>query len=202
MKDLKKMKTLLTALLVFFAAQFLVAGNTPMPTIEIAKVGVSKKIKVTITDLKADAEVSITDISGYQLISETIEKGGFGKLYNLELLPEGTYTVSVQTGLKEVEQPITINKSDIDIHVNQRREFLLPFVKLDQKIVNVMMLNKRLTDVTVMIKDQNGELLFTEDLGNVVKVEKRYNLAALDKGTYQVIIETPEKTYYREVYND
>ena len=201
MKDLKKMKTLLTALLVFFAAQ-LVAGNPLAPNIEIAKVGVSKKIKVTIGNLKADAEISISDLAGTTLISETIDKNSFGKLYNLELLPKGTYVVTVQTGLREVEQPLSIDKYDINIDVRKRRETLLPFVKLDQKIVNVMMLNKRITDVTVKIIDKNGELLFTDAIGNVVKVEKSYNLAALDRGTYQVIIETPNRTFYREVFND
>lgn len=201
MKDLKKMKTLLTALLVFFAAQ-LVAGNPLVPNIEIAKVGVSKKIKVTIGNLKADAEISISDLAGTTLISETIDKNSFGKLYNLELLPKGTYVVTVQTGLREVEQPLSIDKYDINIDVRKRRETLLPFVKLDQKIVNVMMLNKRITDVTVKIIDKNGELLFTDAIGNVVKVEKSYNLAALDRGTYQVIIETPNRTFYREVFND
>jgi len=201
MKDLKKMKTLFTAILLFFAAQSF-ASLPGLPEIDIATVGVSKKVKVTIGNLKTDATIAISDSKGVVLISETIEKGTFGKIYNLELLPDGIYTVGVQTTLKEVEQPLLIKQGNIAINNEQRREQLLPFVKLDQKVVNVMMLNNRITDVTVMIKNDNGDLLLTENLGNVVKVEKSYNIAALDRGRYQVIIETPKRTFYREVIND
>jgi hypothetical protein len=201
MKDLKKMKTLFTAILLFFAAQSF-ASLPGLPEIEIASIGVSKKVKVTIANLKADAKVAISDSKGTILISEKIEKGTFGRIYNLELLPDGLYTVGVQTNLKEVEQPLMITKGDIAINAEQRRERLLPFVKLNQKVVNVMMLNTRITDVTVKIKNDAGELLLTENLGNVVKVEKSYNIAALDRGKYQVIIETPDRTFYHEVYND
>lgn len=201
MKDLKKMKTLFTAILLFFAAQSF-AGLPGLPEIDIATVGVSKKVKVTIGNLKTDATIAISDSKGVVLISETIEKGTFGKIYNLELLPDGIYTVGVQTTLKEVEQPLLIKDGHIAINQEQRREQLLPFVKLDQKVVNVMLLNNRITDVTVMIKNDNGDLLLTENLGNVVKVEKSYNIAALDRGRYQVIIETPARTFYHEVIND
>lgn len=201
MKDLKKMKNLFTAILLFFVTQSF-ASMPGLPQVDIASIGVSKKVKVTIANLKADATVSISDSKGVILISEKAKKGTFGKIYNLELLPDGRYTVGVQTNLKEVEQPLLIKNDMITINSQQRREILLPFVQLDQKVVNVMMLNSRITDVTVMIKNNAGDVLFTENLGSVVKVEKSYNIAALDSGRYQVVIETPGRTFYHEVIND
>lgn len=201
MKNLKKMKTLFTAILLFFAAQSF-ASTPGLPEIEIATIGVSKKVKVTITALKGDATIAISDSKGVTLLSEMIEKGTFGKIYNLELLPDGMYTVGVQTSLKEVEQPLMIERGSIAINNEQRRERLLPFVKLNQKVVSVMMLNSRITDVTVKIKNDAGYLLLSENLGSVVKVEKSYNLAALDRGRYHVIIETPDRTFYHEVFNN
>lgn len=201
MNNPTKIKSLFTATLLFFAAQTFASAYS-LPTVDIASIGVSKKVKITINNLKSDATLAITDQAGGILITESIEKGTFGKIYNLELLPDGLYTIGIATTMKEIEQPFRIEQEAIIINTAQKRERLLPFVRLDQKIINVSMLNSRVTDVTVKIKNDAGDVLLTENLGYVVKVEKRYNLAALDRGRYQVIIETPDRTYYRDVFND
>jgi len=201
MNNPTKMKSLFTATLLFFAAQTFASAYS-LPTVDIASIGVSKKVKITINNLKSDATLAITNQAGGTLITESIENGTFGKIYNLELLPDGLYTIGITTTMKEIEQPFRIEQEAIIINTAQKRERLLPFVRLDQKIINVSMLNNRVTDVTVKIKNDAGDILLTENLGYVVKVEKRYNLAALDRGRYQVIIETPDRTYYHDVYND
>lgn len=202
MKNSKVLKTVFTAITLFFATQLLIAGNTLLPNVQIASIGVSKKIKVNISVLKAPAQITIAEEYGAVLVNEKTDNSTFAKVYNLELLPEGTYKVNVKTGLKEVEQILQIDRTSLTMNTNQRREFLLPLVKLDQKMVNVMMLNTRITDVTVKIKDNNGDIIFTDDLGSVVKVEKRYDVAALQPGRYQVVIQTPERTFYRSINND
>ena len=201
MKDSKLLKPVLATLL-FFWTTLAIASSSILPNVSITEVGDSKKVKVSIWDLKEDAKVTITNDNGGILLSERANGPRFSKLYNLELLESGTYLVNIQTGQKEVEQLINISKSDLKIDPKQRREFLLPLVKLEKEMVNVMMLNRRITEVTVKIMGTNGEVLYTDELGSVVKVEKRYDLAALDKGRYQVVIQTPEKTYYRDILND
>ncbi len=202
MNNSKISKTVFTAITLFFATQLLIAGNTLLPNVQIESIGVSKKIKVSISVLKESAQITIADHYGSALITEKTNGPSFAKLYNLELLPEGTYKVKVKTGQKEVEQLLLIDRNSITVNANQRREFLLPLVELDQKTVNVMMLNTRITDVTVKIKDERGDVIFTDDLGSVVKVEKRYDVAALERGRYQVVIQTPDRTFYRDIYND
>ena len=157
---------------------------------------------MTIKEHKQVAQITIADEYGSALITEKAEDSAFARLYNLELLPEGTYKVSVQTGQKEVEQIFLVDNETITLNPKQRREFLLPLVKLDQKTVNVMMMNTRSTDVTVKITNSYGDVIFTDALGSVVKVEKRYDVASLERGRYQVVIETPDRTFYRDIYND
>lgn len=202
MNNSKILKTVFTAITLFFVTQLLIAGNTLLPNVEIASVGVSKKVKVSISVLKESAQITIADEYGSVLITEKTNAPSFAKLYNLELLPEGNYKVKVKTGQKEVEQILLIDRQTVTVKANLRREFLLPLVKLDQKMVKVMMLNTRITDVTVKIKNESGDVIFTDDLGSVVKVEKRYDVAKLDRGRYQVVIQTPDRTFYRDIYND
>lgn len=202
MKDSKVIKTIFTLLVLGLSTQVMAKASMLLPEITIAGIGVSKSVKVVINDLKQDAKVQIADDQGVILISEDIEGPAFARLYNLELLKPGKYKVSVLTGQKEVEQPLSIGKSTLKVDSRLRREFLLPMVELDQKVVNVMLLNSRITDVTVRIKDDSGDLVYEDKLGAVVKVEKQYDVKALDRGIYQVVIETPERTYYHDIYND
>lgn len=202
MKNSTVLKTVFTALTLFFATQLLIGGNTLLPNVQIASIGVSKKIKVTISVLKEPATITIADEYGSVLLKEETENPTFAKLYNLEQLPTGQYKVNVKTSQKEVEQILEINRTSITVNPSLRREFLLPLVKLDQKMVNVMILNTRITDVTVKIKDDRGDVIFTDDLGSVIKVEKRYDVAALDPGRYQIVIQTPDRTFYQDIYND
>lgn len=202
MNNSRILKTVFTAITLFFATQLLIAGNTLLPNVQIASIGVSKKIKVSISVLKESAQITIADEYGSVLITEKTNAPSFAKLYNLELLPEGNYKVKVKTGQKEVEQILLIDRQTVTVNAKLRREFLLPLVKLEQTIVNVMMLNTRITDVTVKIKDERGDVIFTDDLGSVVKVEKRYDVAKLDPGRYQVVIQTPDRTFYHNIYNN
>jgi hypothetical protein len=202
MKDSKNLKTVFILITLFFATQLLMASNTLLPNVNIASIGVSKKIKVTIGELKQMAQVTIADEYGSILISEQTDNPTFARLYNLELLPEGQYKVNVNTGQKEVEQILFIERAKITVDPKLRREYLLPLVQIEQKMVNVMMLNTRITDVTVKIKNDRGDIIFTDKLGSVVKVEKRYDVAALQRGKYQVVIQTPDKTFYRDIYNN
>lgn len=186
------------AMMIFFT-NILLATPSAIPSIEVAPIGVSKKIKVVLRDLKQATKIELTTENGSVLISEQTNSPSFAKLYNLELLSEGNYILRILNAQREIEQPIEINRNEVLVNVLSRRDFFLPTVFLDQKIVNVMLLNQRLTDVTVMLKDAYGDILFTEKIGAVFKLEKRYDIAALDRGNYQVVIATSEKTYYHDI---
>jgi hypothetical protein len=195
----KIMNTLMTATMVFFTAALLANPVVP-PSIEIAPVGVEKKMKVVLKNLKEATSIQLTDRNGAILINEKTEDPSYAKLFNLQLLKAGLYTLNIQTGQKEIEQPIQITDISLEINPKQRKEFLSPMVTLDQKVVNVMMLNRRLTDVKVYLRDEAGHILYQEDLGSVIRIEKRLDVASLERGSYQLVISTPRKTYYEDFF--
>ncbi len=204
MKDSQNFKTLslFTSVIAFvLIANVAAARNSIFPNVEVKTIGVSKKIKIAISELKQTAQISIKTQDGRQLLSETIKSPSFAKLYNLELLNVGEYLVQITSGQKELEQPFSVTEQKLLMDNRKRREFLIPTVRLAQKKVNVMMLNTRMTDVKIQIKNEYGDVLLNEELDSVVKVEKQYNIAALKRGRYQVVISTPEKTYYENFIN-
>ncbi|MEO0339371.1 MAG: hypothetical protein AAF242_09160, partial [Bacteroidota bacterium] len=182
-------------------ANWATARNSIFPNVEMKVIGVSKKMKISISGLKQTAQISIKAKDGRQLLSETIKSNAFAKLYNLELLKVGDYYVHITNGQKELEQPFSITNTKLLMDDRKRREFLVPTVRLAQKKVNVMMLNTRMTNVKIQIKNEYGDILLDEELDSVVKVEKQYDIAALKRGRYQVVISTPEKTYYENFIN-
>ena len=57
-------------------------------------------------------------------------------------------------------------------------------------------------EVEIQLMDPSGDVVYEETMGAVIKVEKRFDIAALERGTYQVVIRTPEKTFYESVRKD
>jgi hypothetical protein len=180
------------------------ASNGMLPDIVIKKIDGAKKVSVAINDLKRDATINFLDQKGSTLASEVIDAGmkPAVKVFNLKNLLAGSYSFVVSTGSKETIQPVTITKDDIFVEEELRQVYLVPTIKIGDDYVDVSWLNGRISDMNVEIRDTQGRTIFEDELNNVLKVERRYNIEQLERGDYTMIVSTPFKKYYQRLKVD
>lgn len=196
---MKAFQKISIAIATLFVSVVTMSANEVVPTVNIDKVGYEKKISVIVENLLTTATVQITTDNGTVLEKETSKDGRFAKIFNLEQLATGDYSVVITMGHKEIEQPFTIKKDELIVKHNERDEYFIPTVNINEAALDVMMLNNRLTDVDLTILDTNGKTIFQDTMKNVIKVERRYDLNSLRNGRYMVEVKTPRKTYYKDI---
>lgn len=185
-------------------AGVLLAGNGILPDIVIKKMDGTKKVSVAINNLKTDASINLIDQRGSTLASEEMEAGmkPAVKIFNLTKLPAGSYSFVVSTGNKETIQPITVTKDEVLVETGLRQVYLVPTIKVGDDYVDVSWLNGRISDLSVEIMDPRGATVFEDEMNNILKVERRYNIEQLDRGEYTMIVSTPYKTHYQKLKID
>jgi len=61
------------------------------------------------------------------------------------------------------------------------------------------MLNQFLSPVEIQILNQNGQPVFNEKLGSVLRVEKRFDLSTLEPGNYTMVVSAHNRNYYQPI---
>jgi hypothetical protein len=196
---LKNMASAAALLFAMTLPMSLAAYDGSFPFIVINKIGAEKKISLIMRDLKSPATYRLGNNTQGTLLEETIDDAEFAKIFNLQALEDGTYTFSVLTGVREVEQSFVIKGNELILNTVDRKEFYVPTILQHDDHVDLVMFSNELTKLQIEIQDENGNKVFNEELNNVVKVEKRFNLSKLAKGQYTFIVSTPNKTYMKEI---
>jgi hypothetical protein len=191
--------TLLLCLLVL-GHQVLAAG-VHLPEVVIKKLDNSRKVSVEIHNLKQEAIIRFTNANGQTLFEQKApaDNPRYARVFNLINLPDGEYYFIIATELKETVQPVQLTTNDIVINDFARTVHLTPMIMLGEEYVDVNWFNGRVGNLSFEIHNAAGAVIFSDKMKNVVKVERRYNIALLDKGEYQVVVNTPYKTYYKSL---
>ncbi len=195
MKTMKKL--ILSALVVLTVAATALAGNVA-PSFKVTEISDAKKVNLEVVSGGSTVNMQIVDDENVVLFDETVENS-FLKTLNLENLPIGAYTLIVTTPTRIYQQPLQVKEKTVEVNTSHRKEYFLPVVRMQKNHVDVSVLNQTLGNVEVAILDENGDELFTETFRNQLKVERRYDVSNLEKGTYIVRMKTPAKTIYEEL---
>jgi|APTNR8051073442_1049403.scaffolds.fasta_scaffold00885_5 hypothetical protein len=190
-------KFALNVLFLFAFANLAVAGG--MPRIEIRESASAKKVSVELEKLNAPATISIEDAGGNLLMEERASGKSFAKTFNLSKLENGDYTLTINTGLIQTIQPLTLTDAVLVLDGTKRQEVYAPIINVGDDYVDLSFLNKRMGNVFVVFLDENEEVVYQENISNALKVEKRYNLSRLPKGDYSVKVIVGNGDFYKAV---
>lgn len=197
---LNSSKMMLVLALMLSAVSSTVAGT--LPDIVIRKLSEGRKVSVTINQLKTDATIQLIDADRAILADEKVSLGEprVTKVFDLANLPEGKYSFVVSTSQKETVQPLEITAKDIVILEDQRQAYLVPMIRLGDDYVDVSWVsNGQASNLSVQITSLTGNTVFADQIRNTIKVERRYNLAQLERGEYTMIVSTPNNTQYKRL---
>jgi hypothetical protein len=196
---MKNLKMLIIVLLTS-AVSFLYANSeVDQLNVDIKAIPGTQKVSVSMEGLKGETVIQLKDENKVTLLQQVTTDQKVIKILDLSALIEGEYSLLLTTGHREIVQPILMEKNQVSAPKELRKVFFSPVVRVKGSSVDVSWFNGKIADMKVRITDLNGSIIYSEDINNIVKVEKRYNLEKVMRGDYVIVIDTPRKTYYENV---
>lgn len=199
MKDILKTTARLVLLSVLFVLPLAMQAKDDNPFISINSIGSEKKVSLVLKNLRNPTTIRLESVQDGVLLEEEITNAEYARVLNLNELSAGNYKLVVSTGVRETEQPIAITRTGLSLNINDRKEFFAPVVRTSGQLLDVSLLNNQLTTLKLKIEDAEGALVYEDEVRNVVKVEKRYNLSKLPAGEYTIVLNVGDKAYVKTI---
>ncbi len=196
---MKKVKFLIISLLASLATFATAANEADQLNVFIKAVPGSQKVSVSLQGLRGETVIRLMDQNEVLLLQQATTEPTFGKVLDLSGLKEGKYEIQISTENKEIVQPVMLEGTSVKVPSEWREVYFSPVVRVEGSTVDLSWFNGKIADMKVRISDLNGSIIYSEDINNVVKVEKRYNLSKVEHGDYIITINTPRRTYYENV---
>jgi hypothetical protein len=193
---MKNLKMLIMVLLTSAVSVLNASNEVDQLQVDIKAIPGTQKVSVSVEGLKGETMIQLRDENRVLLLQQVTTDPKVIKVFDLSGLVEGEYELLLTTGHKEIVQPILMEKNKVSTPKELRKVYFSPVVQVKGSSVDVSWFNGKIADMKVRITDLNGSIIYSEDINNVVKVEKRYNLEKVVGGDYVIVIDTPRKTYY------
>ena len=135
--------------------------------------------------------IQLKDANGITLITEkVVGQAEFGRMYNLENLPEGNYNLVVENDQKVLIQPIIINRRFLTIDKAARKKILKPTIMVKSDLIAINMLHFEKEAISITLENQEGEVVFSNSFKSYGSLNKQLNIRNLPEGNYSFVIRT------------
>jgi hypothetical protein len=192
---IKVLKTMILLLM----ASCLFAGNTN-PLADINKSG-SKSFVLNLKDNTAKkVRIQLEDANGHILLTQrinTMKKKAMK--YNLNNLPDGTYTLSVSDKQAVLKNEVIIQDGTLNIEDEHGMFIYKPQINVKSNQVEFSLLQLNDTKTKIRILDATNNLVFSEDIKDVGSIHRRYDLSLLLNGKYLFTLETNDELFTKAV---
>lgn len=151
-----------------------------------------KAFALTLENLQNQRHtIRLEDANGVPLIQEEVsQKVQFGRMYNLEELPEGKYNFVVENEWKVISQPIVVNRRFLSIYPTEQKEILKPAIKIEPDVIAINMLHFEKEAILISIETEQEESVYSNAFKPFGSLNKQLNISRLSKGKYTVTIKT------------
>lgn len=148
-------------------------------------------------DKSEEISISFVDRYGEELLSEKIQsKNRRSRVYNLEQLPYGIYTLTIDSDQKIVTKKIKTDRHNTLVVAEKVSYKPSSFFKSNRWLINVLALGEQ---VNIKIFDENYQEVYTEKVKNENVVAKSFDLSNLDYGVYTLSISVDNKSYNKVI---
>lgn len=202
MRDMKTLKTIFVTLIAVFT---------------VSAASASGGLKVNVSDVESNAEVTVVDISTTKLSTFEIEvmdvygeniysmeteapRNSLKKKYDFSLMEDGEYWYSVKIDKEKVLKKFKMEGGDFE--VLSVRKSIDPHFKLDEKMLKISFLNPQLEQVKLYVYDKSSNLLAESKLGRDFSINQAVNFSEVKYGKYDVVIANDLDAYTYEVSLD
>jgi len=135
--------------------------------------------------------IRIKDENGSILFYEkSKDQDEFQRMYNLENLPAGAYTVVIENEHKLIFQPILMNGRFLKIDTGLQKEVYKPSLALKETALVINMLHFEKSPIVVSLIDKSNSVIYRDEFKTYGSLNKQLNIAQLTEAEYQLEIAT------------
>lgn len=171
---------------------------TKTPRMNIIPLENSKALVAVSQDVPATNDLTITSSDGeivyYKQSKNQSEE--FRQVFDLSGLDDGNYCVKVKSDNIAVKRKIKIEDGKVAVDL-QTTEYD-PYFKFADNILKLTYLNFENNDVKLKVFN-NGEIIYTSQLGNDFTVNAGFDLSQLEKGNYDILLTNSDEEYWFSV---
>lgn len=191
MKNL--VKNIIAIVLVVVSVGSATAKETPVKVI----VAGEKSIELSLGEISGKVWISFKNDLGYVFYSKKVKDLSSYKVkYDLAAFPDGEYRLELNASTHTLNVPVTIENGTVTL---KEELATAPVVSNKQNVVAVELSGETSNAWYVMIKNNDGELLFKETVENSSSATRKYDLSNLDKGIYTLHFSTAGNTFSHNV---
>ena len=141
-------------------------------------------------------KISIKDDEGKNLYNKTVKgQSSFAKQFDMSQLPTGAYVLSLEDELSVQNIPLSVMDNDVEIAMDDKKRIFKPHFMQDANLLDVMVFSPDKSDHKITIYDEANQVVYYETIAGQMTIEKRYNLAQLAPGQYNITIESNNYSY-------
>jgi hypothetical protein len=187
----------------FLAMAFVILGSSlnvfstdPSQSVYIKNLGEKIFVLYMSGGYPEESQVSIKNINGELIHNEVLKDNIlYSKKFNLQQLASGHYFLELETTRTIERLPLLITKTGLSFLDEEKQITYKPFMRHNDKILDVMLLSPNMLPVEIIVSDQNSNVLLRDDIVQEMKIEKQYDFSTLTKGSYTVTITTQGRQY-------
>jgi len=189
MKTSMKKFALGMMMFVFVSSQVFASGDS-------LKVTGENSVDLSLKNVSQRTHIAFKDGHNHTLFEQTINEGEkFDKTFNLELLPDGAYTVEINDNIKTKILPISISHDVVKVNNSQADEYYKPFVNEKDGKVYISQFSPNRVPLYVAIYNKDNELVYEETLKGKMDLGKIYDFSKSFKGQYRIYLESKGMSY-------
>ncbi len=172
-------------------------ANPVAPELTIEKLdNAYKMVRVSVSGLKETALIAVMDHHQQSVLEvEAPSTEPFSKVLDFSRMPTGSFFLSIRTENRETVQPLRITSADVILYEGRRMEYFAPTYRLQARQLDINWFNTQVAQLDISLSEWTGAVIFKQQLRNVIKVEKRYDLSKLPKGKYVLTLKTTRKSW-------
>ena len=192
------MKTTIKNSLVVMAMLGAITGYANLKPSSDVLIDPIKKTIIKLDHVKEGQLLLIKSKTGTILYRESIQKTGlYKKEFDLTTLPDGEYFFELDKDLEITIIPFNVKNSQVVFNKKEKKSIFKPVIRTESNMLflNKLCLNKEPMEIKVYFDSGKYELIYSEDITGIQKIEKAYRLLENVKGNYKVVCKTEGREF-------
>jgi hypothetical protein len=188
------LKSTATLALLFLAT--LAMANDPK--ISLTSVGDSKTLILKMDSDIRESKIKIHDSKGHTIFTESTKGVAYARTFNLNQLSVGTYSFTVENAKSSIDYTLDVSTNDVKIK-NEKLSTPRQIFRQVDNMVSINFINTERHPVRIQIFDSRNNLVLNELLKGEFLVGKLFNFEKAIKGTYYMVVNDGDLSYYNSV---
>ncbi len=180
---------------------FLLSTTVMASDLLSVKVENSSTINVVLSNTFKGQRLTIKDYAGVTLYNVKLSKKSlYSKFFDFEKAENGIYFVETETKFDIQITPVIKTENGVSLVEQAVETIFKPGVVVDGDYIKLLYTRSKESPLTIAIYDDNGTLLFDEEVDEGTSIIKRtYNISQLPNGSYDVDFNTSDRVFTEKV---